>query len=141
MRFTALLVVTSCDDFHRSNKAVAVGAISFYLDRFVKGRILRFTYGTPRNAPYSPSNPDHVRREHKTYINLMGEKRVRGAFHTMLSKVCMRSTLLMDGCDRYAFFRAPRFLKAEKSRERCMRTARGLHPRIFWRESSSTMAI
>jgi len=69
-----------------TNKAVSVGAISFYLDRFVKGRILRFTYGTPSVARYDPSNPEHTKREHKTYINLMGEKRVRDAFMTMLPK-------------------------------------------------------
>jgi len=69
-----------------TNKAVAVGAISFYIDRFVKGRILRFTYGTPYSAAYDPLDPEHVKREHNTYINLLGEKRVRGAFATMLSK-------------------------------------------------------
>ncbi|KAF9782375.1 hypothetical protein BJ322DRAFT_1111242 [Thelephora terrestris] len=69
-----------------TNKAVSVGAVSFYIDHFVKGRISKFTYGTPRNAPYDPSDPEHLKRQHKMYVNLLGEKRVRGAFRNMLSK-------------------------------------------------------
>jgi hypothetical protein len=71
---------------HR-NKAVAVGAVSYYIDHFVTGRISKFTYGVPCIALYDPSNPEHVRREHKSYINPMGEKRVPDHFETMLSRV------------------------------------------------------
>ncbi|VDC07271.1 unnamed protein product [Peniophora sp. CBMAI 1063] len=36
------------------NKAVAEGAVSFYLDRFVSARVARFTYGTVVSVPAYP---------------------------------------------------------------------------------------
>ena len=70
-----------------SNKAVAIGAASYYVDRFVAGRISKFTYGVSCNTPYQPSNPEHVKREHKSYINAAGERCVRESFRTMLQRV------------------------------------------------------
>jgi hypothetical protein len=93
--------------FPRRNKAVAVGAVSYYIDHFVKGRILKFTYGTPRRAPYDPSDPEHIRREHNIQVDVLGGKSVRGAFRTMLSKVRHQTTttllpaLLTDRCGGY----------------------------------------
>ena len=72
----------------RSNKAVAVGAVSFYVDRFVTGRISKFTYGVPGTIPYQPSDPEHVVREYKMYVNPAGEKRIPNRFWIMLSRVC-----------------------------------------------------
>ena len=71
---------------HR-NKAVAIGAVSYYVDHFVKGRISKFTYGVPCRMPYNSSNPEHVRREHKSFVDAMGTKRVPDNFKTMLSRV------------------------------------------------------
>ena len=73
--------------FPHSNKAVAVGAVSYYIDHFVKGRITRFTYGTPCSTPYKPTEPEHIKREHKVYTNVIGEKYISEAFRCMLSKV------------------------------------------------------
>lgn len=70
-----------------SDKAVAVGAVSFYIDRFVKGRISKFAYGVPYCAPYNRSNPEHFKRNHKIYTDELGDKYVPDAFDTMLSKV------------------------------------------------------
>jgi hypothetical protein len=71
----------------RSNKAVAVGAVSYYVDRFVTGRISKFTYGVPCSTLYDPSDPEHVRRERQSFVNSMGEKCIPGHFDTMLSRV------------------------------------------------------
>lgn len=71
----------------RSNKAVAVGAISFYLDHSVTGRIAKFTIGLPYNVYYRSEDPEHVKREHKTYLDAAGVKLVKDAFKTMLSRV------------------------------------------------------
>ena len=87
MGVVVLLIEASPDTFSRRDKAVAVGAISFHIDRFVKGRVSKFTYGVPCSTIYIPSDPEHVKREDKTYIDLEGDKCVRGAFTTMLSKV------------------------------------------------------
>ena len=55
------------------NKAVAAGAISYYVDNFVVGRIVRYTYGTPSSIPYDPSDPEHRQRIHKRYLGITGE--------------------------------------------------------------------
>ncbi|KAF9783741.1 hypothetical protein BJ322DRAFT_1021545 [Thelephora terrestris] len=68
------------------NKVAAVGAVSFYIDRFVRGRISKFTYGVPCSVIYNPFDPQHAKREGETYIDLEGDKCVPGAFKTMLSK-------------------------------------------------------
>ena len=71
---------------HR-NKAVAIGALSYYVDHFVTGRISKFTYGVASHVSYKSSNPEHVRREHKSFVDVMGDKRVPDHFETMLSRV------------------------------------------------------
>ena len=77
-----------------SNKAVAVGAVSFYVDHFVTGRISKFTYGVPYRTRYKPSDPEHARREHKSFISRTGVKMVPGHFVTLLSRVRPAQTLL-----------------------------------------------
>jgi hypothetical protein len=70
-----------------SNKAVAIGAVSYYVDRFVAARISKFTYGISCNTTYQPSNPEHVRREHRSYVDPAGVKRIPGHFETILPRV------------------------------------------------------
>jgi len=72
-------------DMH-TNKAVAVGAVSYYVDHFVTGRISKFTYGAPSRTVYEASNPEHTKRAHKAYIDPMGDKRIPGHFKTILSR-------------------------------------------------------
>ena len=69
------------------NKAVAIGAVSYYIDHFVTTRISKFTYGVPGNIVYDPSNPEHVRRLNKSYIDSMGDRRIPDSFVTMLTQV------------------------------------------------------
>jgi len=71
-----------------SNKAVAVGAISFYVDHFVTGRISKFTYGVACNVSYRFINLEHRKREHLSFLNPAGKKRIPGYFETMLPRVC-----------------------------------------------------
>ena len=49
--------------------------------------VSRFTYGVSGDILYNPSNPEHVRRVHESFVNPMGEKRVPGYYVTMLSRV------------------------------------------------------
>ena len=70
-----------------SNKAVAIGAVSYYIDHFVTGRISKFTYGVGYNIIYKSSDPERARRFDKSYVNAMGKRYVRGAFDTMLTRV------------------------------------------------------
>ena len=78
-----------------SNKAVAVGAVSFYVDRFVAGRISKFTYGVGCNVAYRFFYLDHIKRENRAFLNSAGQKRVPGYFETMLRAVC-RSPASID---------------------------------------------
>ena len=68
-----------------------MGAVSFHIDHFVKGRISKFTYGVPCAVLYRPFDSEHSKREHKTITDVLGDKYLPCAFETMLSKVCHRS--------------------------------------------------
>ena len=81
-----------------SNKAVAVGAISYHIDRFVKGRISKFAYGIPYSVLFKRSDPEHKKRKNKVYVDELGDKRVPDAFDTMLPKVCRRKVLTQFAC-------------------------------------------
>ena len=83
-----------------SNKAVAVGAISYPIDRFVKGRISKFAYGVPHCVLFKPSNPAHKKRRDKVYVDELGDKHVLDAFNTMLPKVRRRKVLTQFACLR-----------------------------------------
>lgn len=73
-------------DCLNSNKAVAEGAVSFYLDHFVSARIARFTYGTTYSDVFNPGDTEHIARGHKAYIDCAGHKLVPGAFGSILRK-------------------------------------------------------
>ena len=55
------------------NKAVAVGSISHYLDSFVVGRVVRYTYGIPGSIEYDPSDAEHRKRSSKKYLAMTGD--------------------------------------------------------------------
>ena len=65
---------------------MAAGAISYYLDHFVVGRIVRYTYGTQGAIDYDPSDPEHRRRSHKKYLGIIGDIQL-DAFSPILFKV------------------------------------------------------
>jgi len=69
------------------SKAVADGAISYYLDQFVVGRVVRCTYGTPVSIKYDPSDPEHCRRSHEKYQGVSGLR--LDVFHPTLFKVAI----------------------------------------------------
>jgi len=75
-----------CKPDTNTNKAVAVGAVSYYVDRLVTGRISKFTYGVPCSIVYDPGDPEHAQRLHKSYTDFLGEKRIPDHFVTMLSR-------------------------------------------------------
>jgi len=65
---------------------VADGAVSYYLDRFVVSRLVRYTYGTPASIGYDPSDPEHRTRSHKKYMGVTGGERL-DVFSPTLFKV------------------------------------------------------
>ncbi|KAF9783757.1 hypothetical protein BJ322DRAFT_877685 [Thelephora terrestris] len=84
-----------------TNKAVAIGAVSYYVDHFVTGRVSKFTYGVPCIIRYNPSDVEHSRRAHKLTTDAIGEKYVPDKFQTMLSR---GTKVLEDREIRHAFY-------------------------------------
>ncbi|PFH47369.1 hypothetical protein AMATHDRAFT_67869 [Amanita thiersii Skay4041] len=68
------------------NKAVADGAVSFYLDHFVSVRVANFTYGMECLTSFDPSNPDHVARSGKTIFRPSGRIVIPEYFDVILKK-------------------------------------------------------
>jgi len=68
------------------NKAVSDGAISFYLDHFVRTRVSKITYGNFCHIPFDPSSPEHQARLAKTFVSVSGNKRISDSFDVILPK-------------------------------------------------------
>ena len=69
------------------NKAVSDGAISFYLDHFVRTRVSKVTYGASCIGPYDSSDPEHVKRQGNTFMSVSGSKKIANLFSIILPKV------------------------------------------------------
>lgn len=69
------------------NKAVADGAVSFFLDNFVSARVSKLVFGTLTEILYDPTKPDHVARKATVYQNASGKLVVPNAFDMILPKV------------------------------------------------------
>ncbi|KDR71212.1 hypothetical protein GALMADRAFT_75189 [Galerina marginata CBS 339.88] len=68
------------------NKAVSDGAVSFYLDHFVRTRVSKLSYGAEANIVFNPVYPGHKAREGTVYDGLDGSKRVPNGFDVVLTK-------------------------------------------------------
>ncbi|KAI0738324.1 hypothetical protein C8Q80DRAFT_1262843 [Daedaleopsis nitida] len=69
-----------------TNKAVANGAVSFYLEHFVSARIMKITYGTNVSVDFDPSDSEHRARKHDKYMRPSGRVMLRNAFSIILKK-------------------------------------------------------
>ncbi|KAF9480733.1 hypothetical protein BDN70DRAFT_931447 [Pholiota conissans] len=79
------------------NKAVADGAVSFYLDRYVRSRISKLTYGVRSSVPYNPMDWEHRKRDADTFRRMWnGWKYVGGVFDTILPKYDLQDTLISE---------------------------------------------
>jgi len=67
-------------------KAVADGALSFYLDQFVALRIAKISYGTKYHWKYDPSDNEHKKRSKSVWTRPSGEKLIKGGFRTVLKR-------------------------------------------------------
>ncbi|KAF9526170.1 hypothetical protein CPB83DRAFT_837537 [Crepidotus variabilis] len=67
-------------------KAVSDGAVSFYLDHYVRTRVAKVTYGVRKNTTFNPADPEHLERAHAAFTDQRGITRLKGAFATILSK-------------------------------------------------------
>lgn len=55
------------------NKAVAFGAVSHYVNHFVTGRLVKYTYGAIACAGFDQLDPEHRRRSEKKRLTMTGE--------------------------------------------------------------------
>ncbi|PPQ91259.1 hypothetical protein CVT25_006376 [Psilocybe cyanescens] len=84
-RFTSDGLDISRPDSH-VNKAVADGAVSFYLDHFVGARVSKHAYGVNCNRPFQPNNLEHISRSDRKYVDLDGDILLSGGFDVILPK-------------------------------------------------------
>ena len=72
---------------YRRNKAVAEGAISYYIDHLVSSRVSRFTFGIEVTRPFDSTNEEHLKRLSQAYAAPSGHLRLQGIFSEVLGKV------------------------------------------------------
>ncbi|KAF8161604.1 hypothetical protein B0H34DRAFT_386789 [Crassisporium funariophilum] len=70
---------------HHVNKAVADGAISYYIDHYVQTRVSKLTYGSKGSIDYNSSNAEHRSRAHKTFTSVSGIRRIDSIFWVILA--------------------------------------------------------
>ncbi|KDQ59135.1 hypothetical protein JAAARDRAFT_192677 [Jaapia argillacea MUCL 33604] len=69
-----------------TNKAVADGGLSFYLDHFVSTRVARATYGSRCSTRFDPSDHEHAQRASQVFLNATGYQYLPCAFSAVLKK-------------------------------------------------------
>ncbi|PBK82153.1 hypothetical protein ARMGADRAFT_1019748 [Armillaria gallica] len=82
---TPLGIAFSRPDSH-VNKAVADGAMSFYLDRAVTSRVSKFDYGVEISRVFVPGDPEYEKRKDKAYIIASGAFVVGDQFSIVIPK-------------------------------------------------------
>ncbi|KAG6885089.1 hypothetical protein C0993_005972 [Termitomyces sp. T159_Od127] len=68
------------------NKAVADGAVSFYIDHFVRARYSKYTYGIASYVPYDITNVEHRQRLSTVFTDSDGVDNVQHVFSPILYK-------------------------------------------------------
>lgn len=70
------------------NKAVADGAVSYYVDHFVAARISRHTFGKSCYVKYDPTDSEHLQRSSTVFVDDDGnEECIPNVFAPVLEKV------------------------------------------------------
>ncbi|ESK90551.1 hypothetical protein Moror_4287 [Moniliophthora roreri MCA 2997] len=67
-----------------TNKATPHGALIYYLDNFVTGRLARWTYGTDCDPIYNREDPEHQKRKNSSYEDLSGHLYLKHGFGVIL---------------------------------------------------------
>lgn len=66
-------------------KAVANGALAWYIDDTVSSRVSKYFFGTNASVRYDPNNPEHVERG--PFLNNDGIAVVLNGWYTVVPKV------------------------------------------------------
>ncbi|KAG6332939.1 hypothetical protein ID866_6155 [Astraeus odoratus] len=78
--------VSLCRPGQYVNKAVADGAVSFYIDHLVIARVAKVTYGAPCKIDYQPHLAGHVTRRSTGYRDIDGNWVLPNSFGTRVSE-------------------------------------------------------
>ncbi|KAH7912713.1 hypothetical protein BJ138DRAFT_1228277 [Hygrophoropsis aurantiaca] len=78
--------VEFCRPDSHTSKAVADGAIAFYLDHRVNARVSKFTYGTRCAIEYEEKDTQHKLRAHTIIPRPSGRRVIPNAFSSILTK-------------------------------------------------------
>ncbi|KIM86827.1 hypothetical protein PILCRDRAFT_4705 [Piloderma croceum F 1598] len=78
--------INLCRPDSHVNKAVADGAVSFYLDHCVSVRVAKWTYGTSCRVRFNPLDEEHCSRIDTVYTDFSGLRFVPKAFSPILAK-------------------------------------------------------
>lgn len=68
------------------NKAVSDGAISFYLDHYVRSRVAKVTYGYKASILYVDTDPEHAKRSGSVHTHADGLRYLHDGFRVVLPK-------------------------------------------------------
>lgn len=68
-----------------SSKAVANGAVAWFLDGLVHSRIAKVDYGIQCSMPFRPQEPAHQARKARVYKSSDGRQKLPGHFSTILA--------------------------------------------------------
>ncbi|KAG2043917.1 hypothetical protein BDR03DRAFT_1047251 [Suillus americanus] len=79
------LGISFCRHDAHVNKAVADGAVSFYIDHLVSSQVARAIYGIECNALYN-QDPEHPARQHKGFVDVAGRLLIPDYFQGILLK-------------------------------------------------------
>ena len=82
-----------------SNKAVAHGAVSFFLEQFVSARVMKMNYGTQVVFEYDSSDPEHYARRDMTFVRCSGRTMVKNGYSTIIKKVTALDALTFTKTD------------------------------------------
>ncbi|TFK21092.1 hypothetical protein FA15DRAFT_672873 [Coprinopsis marcescibilis] len=116
------------------NKAVSDGALSFYLDHFVKSRVSKVAYGSFCHIPYDNTDPEHRSRESTTFLSVSNSKRIGGFFQVVLPK---NTQVAEEKEFRYQFwyeFESKESLKSVKSEVWCYK---GSNANPKWKDTDT----
>ncbi|KAK0184554.1 hypothetical protein F5146DRAFT_1145410 [Armillaria mellea] len=83
---TNLLGLTIARPDSHVNKAVADGAVSFYLDHAVTARVSPYNYGVPVCTAFDGLDTEHIRRRAQMFVDASGVRRLAGQYDVILAK-------------------------------------------------------
>ncbi|GLB37868.1 putative ATP binding [Lyophyllum shimeji] len=117
------------------NKAVADGAVSFYLDHSVTTRVSKFPYGVPCSVKYDPGNAEHASRASLVRLNTVeGIRYLDNMFSTLLYKNVQTSEIQEFRRSYYETANSPAELSHVSTSILCYR---GSLDRPQWRDVDS----